>query len=72
MALERQVGIVKGNPNSLIEYEEAELAGREYLDKLYQLIHRKVFIKFLYKGFEMSTATWIVAFPLQLREFNNR
>ncbi|NBB21557.1 WYL domain-containing protein [Runella sp. CRIBMP] len=72
LALERQVGIVKGNPNSLIEYEEAELAGREYLDKLYQLIHRKVFIKFLYKGFEMSTATWIVAFPLQLREFNNR
>lgn len=72
LSLEQQVSIVKGNPNPLITFEEAELTGKEYLDKLYQLIHQGVFVRFLYKGFEMSHAEWVIAMPLQLREYNNR
>lgn len=72
LALERQAGVVKGNPNPLIEFEEPTLRGREFLDKLYQYIHRKVFTKFLYKGFKMIEAEWKIVFPLQLREYNNR
>lgn len=72
LALERQAGMVKGNPNPLIEFEEPTLRGRKYLDKLYNYTHRKVFIKFLYKSFKMIEPEWKIVFPLQLREYNNR
>ncbi len=72
LALERRAEVVKSNPNPLIEFEEPILRGREYLDKLYNYTHRKVFIKFLYKGFKMIEPEWKIVFPLQLREYNNR
>lgn len=63
---------LKGDLNPLIEFEEVELRGRSYFDKLYQLIHRKEFIKIRYQGFEMAEAETKVVMPLQLREHNNR
>lgn len=72
LALERQIGVIRGNPNPLIEFEEAELRGREYLDKLYRLTHQQKFIRVLYQGFDMEQPVSKVLYPLQIREFNNR
>lgn len=72
LALERQIGVINGNPNPLIEFEEAELRGREYLDKLYRLIHQQKFIRVLYQGFDMQQPVSKILYPVQLREFNNR
>ena len=72
LALERQVGIVKSNPNPLIEFEEAELVGRQYLDKLYQLTNEKKFVKLSYQGFDMTEPVTKILFPVQIREYNNR
>jgi len=72
LALEQQIGVVRGSPNPLIAFEEAELVGRAYLDKLYRLIHQKKFIKIQYQGFDMEQPITKLLFPLQLREFNNR
>ncbi|MDN5214954.1 WYL domain-containing protein [Fulvivirgaceae bacterium BMA12] len=71
--LEDKVYTAKTKQKSIVHLETNEsLRGIEYLDQMYQAIHRKQVIELLYQSFKARTPNTILFHPYLLKEYRNR
>ena len=72
LRLEQRVAVTQAEPNSLIEFDESELTGREHLINLYRTIQNQAYLRIAYKTFQGEESMNRHVFPLLLKEYNNR
>ena len=71
--LEDKVYTAKTKQKPIVHLETNEsLRGIEYLDEMYQAIHKKQVIELLYQSFKARTPNTILFHPYLLKEYRNR
>ena len=58
--------------NLIIDFDEAELTGRQHLIGLYRAIQNRAFLQIKYQPFQSEQVMIRHVFPLLLKEYNNR
>lgn len=72
LRLEQRVTLTSAEHNSIIEFDEAELVGRQHLIGLYSFIRKQAFLRVTYKTYQGEEPMIRHVFPLVLKEYNNR
>ena len=72
LRLEQRVALTSAEQNPIIEFDEAELVGREHLIGLYWAIQKQAFLRITYQTFQGGEPMVRHLFPLLLKEYNNR
>lgn len=72
LRLEQRVSLTSAEQNPLIEFDEAELTGREHLIGLYRAIQKNSFLRITYQTYQGAEPMARHVFPLLLKEYNNR
>lgn len=72
LRIEQRVALTTAETNPIINFDEAELTGRQHLIGLYQAIQKRAFLQIKYQPFQSEQVTVRHVFPLLLKEYNNR
>lgn len=72
LRLEQRVALTSAEQNPIIEFDEAELVGRQHLIGLYTAVQRRAFLRITYQTFQSDMPMIRHVFPLLLKQYNNR
>ena len=72
LRIEQRVSTTSAEQNPVIEFDEAELTGREHLIGLYRAAQKQVFLRITYQPFQGEEPRSRHVFPLLLKQYNNR
>lgn len=72
LRLEQRVAITDAEQNLVIQFDEAELTGRQHLIGLYRAIQKRAFLRITYQTFQGEQPMVRHVFPLLLKQYNNR
>ncbi|MEZ0483179.1 helix-turn-helix transcriptional regulator [Fibrella aquatica] len=72
LRLEQRVALTSAEHNPIIEFDEAELTGRQHLIGLYNATLKQTFLRITYQTFQGEEAMVRHIFPLLLKQYNNR
>ncbi|MBO0932554.1 helix-turn-helix transcriptional regulator [Fibrella aquatilis] len=72
LRLEQRVAVTSAEQNPVIEFDEAELLGRQHLIGLYNAIQKQAFLRITYQTFQGEEVMNRHILPLLLKEYNNR
>uniref|UniRef100_UPI003B3B8A8A helix-turn-helix transcriptional regulator n=1 Tax=Spirosoma sp. TaxID=1899569 RepID=UPI003B3B8A8A len=72
LRLEQRVALTSAEHNPSIEFDEAELVGRQHLISLYKAIQKKAFLRIRYQTYNGEKPMVRHIYPLLLKEYNNR
>ncbi|MFD2936163.1 helix-turn-helix transcriptional regulator [Spirosoma flavum] len=72
LRLEQRITLTSADQNVVIEFDEAELIGREHLIGLYQATQKRSFLRITYKTFQGEEPMSRHILPLLLKQYNNR
>ncbi len=72
LRLEQRIALTSAEHNPVIEFDEAELTGRQHLIGLYTAIQKRAFLRVTYQPFQSDVPMIRHMFPLLLKQYNNR
>lgn len=72
LRLEQRVALTSAEHNPSIEFDEAELVGRQHLISLYNAIQKKAFLRIRYQTYKGEEPMIRHIYPILLKEYNNR
>ena len=72
LRIEQRISTTLAEQNAVIEFDEAELVGREHLIGLYRATQKQTFLRIVYWKFQGEEPKSRHVFPLLLKQYNNR
>ena len=72
LRLEQRVALTEADHNPVIDFDRAELVGRQHLIGLYRAVHKREFLRISYRTYLSEELKLHHVFPLLLKEYNNR
>ncbi len=71
LRLEQKIGVLGGEENTIIDFEQTPLKGLENLEKLYKTIKENRTLKVMYEPYNLPIYARIIK-PVLLKQYNNR
>lgn len=72
LRLEQRVSVTSAEKNAVIQFDTAELVGRQHLIGLYRAAQKQAFLRVTYQTYQGNASMVRHVFPLLLKEYNNR
>ena len=72
LRLEKRLSLTTAETDVAIDFDEAELTGKQHLLPIHNAIRNRNFLRIAYKPFEQEQPAVRHIFPLLLKEYNNR
>jgi hypothetical protein len=69
LRLEQRVSVTMAEKNAIIQFDEAELVGRQHLIGLYRAIQKEAFLRVTYQTYQGDESMTRHIFPLILKEY---